>query len=134
MFHVCLKSRQIILLLMGYSIDVSNIKLDVLIVLCCVSLSVMSNPLQLHGLQSDRLLCPWDSLGKNTGVGFHFLLQGIFPTQRSNLCLFRLLHWQADFLQLCLRKSYYFGYPADPRYLILTHDIFIISDGFYFFQ
>ena len=35
-----------------------------------------------------------DSLGKNTGVGCQFLLQGIFPTQGSNLCL---LHWQADF-------------------------------------
>jgi len=31
-----------------------------------------------------RLLCPWDSSGKNTGVGCHFLLQGIFPTQGSN--------------------------------------------------
>ena len=30
------------------------------------------------------LLCPWDSLGKNTGVRCHFLLQGIFPTQGSN--------------------------------------------------
>ena len=34
-----------------------------------------------------RLLCPWDSPGKNTGVGCHTLLQGIFPTQGSNLCL-----------------------------------------------
>ena len=31
-----------------------------------------------------RLLCPWDSLGKSTGVGCHALLQGIFPTHRSN--------------------------------------------------
>ena len=31
-----------------------------------------------------RLLCAWDSPGKNTGVGCHFLLQGIFPTQGSN--------------------------------------------------
>ena len=30
-----------------------------------------------------RLLCPWDSPGKNTGVGCHFLLQGIFPTHIS---------------------------------------------------
>ena len=30
------------------------------------------------------LLCPWNSPGKNTGVGWHFLLQGIFPTQGSN--------------------------------------------------
>ena len=31
-----------------------------------------------------RLLCPWDSPGKNTGVGCHALFQGIFPTQGSN--------------------------------------------------
>ena len=31
-------------------------------------------------------------LGKNTGVGRHYLLQGIFPTQRLNLCLLHLLH------------------------------------------
>ena len=37
-----------------------------------------------HGLQHARLLCPWDSPGKNTGAGCHFLLQGIFPTQESN--------------------------------------------------
>ena len=34
-----------------------------------------------------RLLCPWDSLGKNTGVGCHALLQGIFPAQGQNLNL-----------------------------------------------
>ena len=39
-----------------------------------------------------RLLCPWDSRGRNTGVGCHALLQGIFPTRRLNLCLLRLLH------------------------------------------
>ena len=37
-----------------------------------------------HGLWPARLLCPWDSPGKNTGVGCHTLLQGIFPTQGSN--------------------------------------------------
>ena len=35
-------------------------------------------------LSSARLFCPWDSLDKNTGVGCHFFLQGIFLTQRSN--------------------------------------------------
>ena len=30
------------------------------------------------------LLCPWDFPGKSTGVGCHFLLQRIFPTQGSN--------------------------------------------------
>ena len=42
---------------------------------------VVSDSLRPHGLQPTRLLCPWDLRGKNTGVGCHFLLQGIFPTQ-----------------------------------------------------
>ena len=37
-----------------------------------------------HGLQSTRLLCPWDFPGKNTSVGCHLLLQGIFLTQGLN--------------------------------------------------
>ena len=44
----------------------------------------MSNSLQPHGLQPARILCPWDSPGKNTGMGCHFLLWGIFPTQESD--------------------------------------------------
>ena len=46
------------------------------LVVSCVSL-------QPHGLQLTRLLCPWDSTGKNTGVGHYALLEGIFPTQGS---------------------------------------------------
>ena len=51
-----------------------------------------------------RLLCPWDPPGKNTGVGYLALLQGIFPTQQSNLKsnlksnLLCLLHWQGGSL------------------------------------
>ena len=37
-----------------------------------------------------RLLCPKDFPGKNTGGGCHFLLQGISPTQGSNLYLLQL--------------------------------------------
>ena len=37
-----------------------------------------------HGLQPTRLLGPWDFLGESTGLGCHFLLQGIFLTQGSN--------------------------------------------------
>ena len=37
---------------------------------------------------------------KNTGVGCHFLLQGIFPTHGLNPCLLLVLHWQADSLPL----------------------------------
>ena len=45
--------------------------------------SVVSDSLRPHGLQPTRLLCPWDSPDKNTGVGCRALLQGIFPTQGS---------------------------------------------------
>ena len=48
--------------------------------------------LQPHGWYPSRLLCPWNSPGKNTAVGSHFLLQGIFPTQGSNPHLLYLLH------------------------------------------
>ena len=47
---------------------------------------------QPFGLWPTRLLCPWDFPGKNIGVGCHFLLQGIFPTQGLNLCLLCFLH------------------------------------------
>ena len=63
-----------------------------------VSCSVVSDSLQSHGLYSTRLLYPWDSPGKNTGVGCHFLLQGIFLTQWLNQHLLCLLHWQAGSL------------------------------------
>ena len=43
------------------------------------------------------------SPGMNTGVGCHFLLQGIFPTQGSNL---HFLHWQVDSLSRFLSFAY----------------------------
>ena len=54
--------------------------------------------LQPLGVYPTRLLCPWDFPGKNTGVGCHSHLQGIFQTQGSNPRLLLLLHWQADSL------------------------------------
>ena len=46
-----------------------------------VSHSVVSDSLWPHGLQPARLLCPWDSSGKNTGVGHHFLLHWLIVPQ-----------------------------------------------------
>ena len=60
----------------------------------CVS-SAVSDSLWPHGLQPARVFCPWNFPGKNTGMGCHFLLQGIFLTQGSNL---HLLHWQVGSL------------------------------------
>ena len=83
--------------------------------LCCVSHSLVSNSLWPHGLQPTRLLYPCDFLDKNTGLGCHSLLQGIFPTQGLNP---HLLHWQVGSL------------PSEPpgkpiresnRYIIISH-------------
>ena len=60
----------------------------------------MSNSLCPYGLYPTRLLCPWGSPGKNTGVGCHALFQRIFLTQGSNLCLLHPLHWQTGSLPL----------------------------------
>ena len=43
--------------------------------------------LRPYELLPTRILCPWDSPGQNTGVGCHFLLQGVFLTQGLNLGL-----------------------------------------------
>ena len=74
----------------------------VIIVHCALGVlshSVTPNSLCPYGLCSPpgSSLCPWDFPGKNAGMGCHFLLQGMFPTQGSNI---RLLHWQADSLAL----------------------------------
>ena len=60
-----------------------------------------------HGLQPARLLCPWDSLSKSTGVGCHFLLQGIFPTQETNPGLLR-----------CRQILYWLSYEGSPLLVI----------------
>ena len=54
---------------------------DLLCVLVAQSCLTLRNPTECSGR---HLESPWDSPGKNTGVGSHFLLQGIFPTQGSN--------------------------------------------------
>ena len=66
----------------------------------CSVASIESESLWAYVLKPIRLLCPWDSPGKNTGVGCHALLQGIFPTQGLNLrflhlllCRWVLYHW-----------------------------------------
>ena len=60
----------------------------------------LSDSSRPHGLQPTRLLRPWDSPGKNTGMGSHALLQGIFLMQGLNLQLLGFLQWQVDSLPL----------------------------------
>ena len=51
-------------------VTVKSCDLSIVIIRC----SVVSDSLQPHGLSSTRLFCPWNSPGKNTGVGSHPLL------------------------------------------------------------
>ena len=82
------------------------------VVFLLFSCLVMSDSLQPHRLQHARLLCPWDFSGKNIGVGHHFLLQRIFPTQGLNSdllhCRWILYHsvtWETQ-TQYCGIYSY----------------------------
>ena len=60
---------------------------------CCCVTSVVSDSVQPHRWQPTRLLCPQDSLGKNTGVGCHFLLQWT-----GMLCVFKA--WQLSVISI----------------------------------
>ena len=73
-----------------YFLWLNSICVSVLLVLVAQACPTLCNPM-------DRLLCPWNSPGKNTGVGGCFLLQGIFPTQGL---IWRFLPWQMDSLPL----------------------------------
>ena len=61
---------------------------------CCQVASVVSDSVRPHGQQPTRLLRPWDSPGKNTGVGCHFLLQ----------CM--KVESESEVTQSCLTLSY----------------------------
>ena len=78
----------------------------IIYIIACVRVCSVTSVVWPCGPQPTRLLCPWDASGKNTGVGWHALLQGIFPTQGSNPYFLCLLHWQAGSLSLAPpRKS-----------------------------
>ena len=63
----------------------------------------MSNSWRHYGLWPAKLLCPWDSPGKNTGVDCHALLQAVFPSQGSN-----------PGLQHCGQMLYHLSHQGSP--------------------
>ena len=87
------------------------------IIFCCLVAKSYLTILQPLELQLASLLCPSDFPGKNTGVGCHFFLLGIFPTQGQNPCL---LHWLVGSLPLSHQGS-----PAKiiSRYSITAKEI-----------
>ena len=82
---------------------------------CVLSHSVVSH----SGLEPTRLLCPWNSPGKNTGVGCHSLLQGSFPNHRLNQSL---LH--------CRQILHHLSHQKNPK---VTFQIQICFLPFYIF-
>ena len=101
--------------------------------------SVMSDSLQPHGLQPTRLLCSWNSPGKNTGVDSHSLLQRIFLTQGLNpgllhcrwilyhlshqgkklYILFILPSWELYFIRLGIMVFFLYGWAGAQQDSVL---------------
>ena len=78
-----------------------------------LSYSVVSDSLQPHGCSLPGLSVLGDTPGKNTGVGCHFLLQGIFQTQGSNpgllhcrQILYRLSHLEMSVVGAGAKSSF----------------------------
>ena len=67
-----------------------------------------------RGLWLARFLCLWDFSGKHTGVGCHFLFQGIFSIQILNP---RLLYWQMDSLPLSHLGTQHYGLRLGHKHL-----------------
>jgi len=79
-----------------------------------------------------RLLQPKDFPGKNTGVGCHFLIQGIFLTQGSNPHLLCLLPWQADSLpprKLATNNSLFLAFKVNLPLGLFSPSLISASRG-----
>ena len=89
-------------------------KVKVLVALSC--------PTLCDSMELTKLLCPWDSPGKNTGVGCYSILQGICPTQGSNP---GLLHCRQILCHLSYRggpKIHYFKVSFALTYFHVSRD------------
>ena len=81
----------------------------------------MSSSLPPHRQEPARLLCSWDSPGKNTGVGCHALLWRIFPTQESNPFLRHLLH--------CRQILYPLSHLGSPNLYNVACQLYVNKTG-----
>ena len=105
-----------------YLIDsISLVNLNILDVLHAKSLQLSPTLCNPMNCKAAKLLCPWDSSGKNTGVGSHALLQRIVLTQGWNANILYLLFWQMGSLPLAPS-----GKPQD----IDIFDIRVLCGGY----
>ena len=101
----------------------------------------MSDSVQPHRRQPTRLPCPWDSPGKNTGVGCHFLLQCMkVKSERKSLSHVRLFTtpWtaahQAPPSMGFSRQEYWSGVPLPSldRHVEIWVIFLLVLDNFRF--
>ena len=86
--------------------------------------SVVSDSSRPHGLQPTRLLCPWDSPGKNTGVGCHclrFMVKSpeVILRQKSNIKP-RIKSMQHNTLPIPWK------FHVNSKFLVLTENTILI--------
>ena len=111
-FYLFFNQIVVLLVVVFFSCKVVRF-LYIFCIMLMLSRSVVSNSLRTRELQPARLLCPWNFPGKNTGVGCHFLLQGLFLTHGSNLHFLHLVHWQVNSLP--------------QQYLVSSHIFWILT-------
>ena len=90
--------------------------------------SVMSDSVRPHRRQPTRLPRPWDSPGKNTGVGFHFLLQCIKVKSLSQATPWTAAH-QAPLSMGFSRQEYWSGVPLSSPFVekySIKHEIVVL--------
>ena len=80
--------------------------------------SVMSDSLWPHGLWPTTLLRSWDFSSKSTGVGCHFLLQRIIPTQGLNSGLLN-----------CRQMLYRLSHQESPRFELARTHVHLVGDA-----
>ena len=106
---------------------------------CCLvakSCPTLCDPMDCRGAPFSRVLCPWNSLGENTGVGCHCLLQGLFPTQGSDPGLLhhrRALYCWATREAQRIHTLWWYRFPVTVH-LILDLSIIMSTSGFYSFS
>ena len=107
-----------------------NMLINLLLLLLLKVMSVMSDSVQPHKQHPNRLPRPWDSPGKNTGVGCHFLLQCMKVKSESevtqSLSRVRLLEtpwtaaYQAPPSMGFSRQEYWSGSPVPSPLINLS--------------
>ena len=103
---------------------------------CCCVTSVVSDSVRPHRRQPTRLPRPWDSPGKNTGAGCHFLLQCMkvkSESEVSQLCPTLATPWTAAYQappsMLFSRQKYWSGVPLPSLSPCLSITHIILAKG-----